>query len=397
MKKYLFTALCSIAIACGVGAAEAPQQRDPYFETAIKHVDVGGELLFYQNTERLTKTFNRVISSLGKITGQDDPTIQAGFDVTAKLLDLASFKAQTGSSVKLDRRLYACKQFVLVDPNTKSVLSGKAFPNTQLDNIMRSLPADTRIAVYTNVNTAYIWARINEEIIASGNTTLIAALARVRDEAQKKGVNIDALAASASGPMMLVVSGKTPVSLKIAIAIADKDNVLSARLRKSFPPKAGESTYPIRNLDIFPNAQLVYSEGCVLLASDPSILQKPEKMFGEIPRHAKYIAQLPKTGSGFVVVDIPPKFAEFINSMTPAEYRQVFRARSFSLVSVGTGYPEGMGSVTVSSFSVTMIYPHLMNTMLANAAKQIADKKAAAAPAPAAAPAAAPAPANTAK
>ena len=395
MKKLFLMALCSFAAACGGIAAEAPQKLDPYFDTVIKHVDVGGELLFYRNVDSLMKACNDMIPLVGKLAGQNDPAVQPVFDIVAKLLDLTSFKAQAVSSARIGRIVYVCKQFVQVDPNTKSVLSDKAFPNAPLENIMRSLPGNTRIAVYSNVNSAYIWARINEEIIASGDKRFISGLAKFKAKAMKKGVNVDALAASISGPMMLVVAGKNPNELKIAVAIADRDNVLSTLLRKSFPPKAGESAYQIKDLAIFPNAQLVYSERCVFIVSDPKILEKPAKMFGDVPRHAKFIARLPKEGSSFVIVDIPPKFAKFINAMTPAEYRQTFRMRPFFFAAVGTAYPDGMGSVIVSSFSLPMAYQRFVVAMLESAAKEIAEKNAAAPAAPA--PTAAPAPAKTAK
>lgn len=396
MKKHLFMALCAVAAAFGVAAAETPQKLDPHFEAVIKHVDVGGEFLFYQNVTSLMKICDNMVAYVGKIASQKDPAVRSAFDIAAKLLDLTSFKAQAASSAKLDRRFYVFKQFMLVDPNTKSVLSAKAFPNAPLESMMRSLPADTRFAVCSNVNSAYIWARINEELIASGDQKLIAGLANIRAKAMNKGVNIDVLAASVCGPMMLVVAGKNPVSLKIAVAIADKDGALSAQLRKSFQPKAGESVYPIKDLDIFPNAQLVYSEGCVLIVSDPKILEKPAKMFGDVPRHAKFLAQLPKEGNSFMIVDIPPKFAEFINAVTPMEYRQAFRMRAISFAAVGTASPDGMGSIAVSNFSLPMVYPHVVNATMANAVKEILEKSAAPA-APAQTPAQAPAPAKTAK
>ena len=393
MKKHLFTALCSVAAAFSVAAAETPQKLDPHFEAVIKHVDVGGEFLFYQNVTSLMKICDNMVSYVGQMASQNDPSIRSAFDIAAKLLDLTSLKAQAASSAKLDRRFYVFKQFMLVDPNTKSVLSAKAFPNAPLESMMRSLPADTRIAVCSNVNSAYIWARINEEIIASGDKGLIAGLANFKAKALKRGVNVDALAASTCGPMLLVVSGKTPVELKIAVAIADKDGALSAQLRKSFAPKAGESFYPIKDLNIFPNARLVYSDGCVLIVSDPKILEKPVKMFGDVPRHAKFLAQLPKEGNSFVIVDIPPKFAEFINAMTPMEYRQMFRLKALAFAAVGTAYPDGMGSVAVSNFSLPMAYPRVVNAVMANAVKEIVEKSAAQAQAPAPAPA----PAKTAK
>lgn len=393
MKK-LFLMLCSLACACGFAAetaqnAAAPAGTDPFFAATIKHVDVGGEFLFYQNAAMPMKMCDTMISFMGKAAGQRDPRVSPFFDITAKLLDLKSLKAQAASSVQAGKRLYVCKQFVFIAPDTKSVLADKAWPNVQLDGIMRSLPADTRIAIYVNVNSAYVWARINEEFVASGNKKYIDGLAKLKTMFKSEGVDLDALAASASGPMLLVVTGKNPMALKIAVAIADKDGVLSARLRKSFPPKAGESTFPITDMPVFPKSQLVYSEGCLLFATDPAILAKPAKMLGDVPRHAEYLSQLPKEGNSFVFVDIPPKFAGTINSMIPVEYRQMFRMRPFTLAAVGTGYPDGMGSVIVSSFSLQQAYYGIMNKMLANAMTlaPAAPTAAPAAPAPAPAPA----------
>lgn len=391
MKKHLLMTLCSIAVVCCTAGWDTIKKTDPYFEATIKNVDIGGEMLLYQNISKPMRSCDRMLKGLGKVADEKDPTTQSLFVAFAKMLDVTSFKAIAQSSVKVEKGVYLYKQFVLTRKNTKSILAGEALKNEKLDHMIASLPADTRLALHGNFNMVYLLKRLTEEFAATGNKTLIDGLAKLRTQSKAEGVDIDAWAESACGPMMLVISGELPQDLKVAIAISDKNGVLSGLLRKQYKPKENESSYPITGIPIFPKAQLVYSEGCILLVSDPAILAKPAKMLGDDPRYSKYLPLLPKEGSGFMVVDVNPNFAALANFMIPEDKRCI-TIRPFRIVAVDCRRENGIASTMASNFSLPISGYKFINAMvpaMMKRAKGMAPQK----KAPAATPAKAPAPA----
>ena len=349
MKKHLFMALGSVAATLCVAGCCGSTPRDPYFDATVKHVDFGGEKFSYSNVSAQAKSFDNTIKNISRFAS-DDPAVQNFVLVMGRMLDMTSFKGAAQSSVKMPQGIYVYKSFALTDENTKSVLSGKAVQSAKLDAIMKSLPADTRLAVYGNINSAYIWQRLDEEIAASGDKMMIQAWKNLQVKAKAKGVDLDNLAASVSGPMLLVVTGNSPFDLKIFVAVNDKDGVLSALLNKKYPPKAGESAHPIKSLaSTLPKAQLVYGDGCIMFVSDPAIMKKPEKMLGDTPRYRKYAAYLPTEGTGFVILNLSKKFTATVNAFIPPQYGKLKPA---CLIGVDTAAEDGVGCVVVSNFSI---------------------------------------------
>ena len=361
MKKHLSLALCSIVVVCGLAGCCCKKASDPYFDATVKHVDAGGEMFSYVNLTTSMKSCENIMAQLEKAAHR--ASTKNAVKAFARTLDLKSVKAIAQSSVKVSPGLYVYKSFVLIDKDSKSILSGKATGNVRLDSIMGSLPADTRLAIYANIDNAYLWTRINEEIAASGDKALIETVNNVKINLKNKGLDVNALAASVSGPMMLVVAGQSPLGMKAVIIIADRDGVLSAALRKKYPPKAGESAYPINDLPFLPKAQLVYAKGCVMFVSDPKLLEKPAKMLKDTKWFGKFAPQLPAEGSGFMIVNISKKFAKTVNAFIPKDYT-IFRLKPVSMVTVETASEDGIGSITVSDFSVPAIFPKTMEAVV---------------------------------
>ena len=396
--------MCSVVAVFGLAGCCTSKSSDPYFDATIKNVDQGGEMLSYCNITVPMRSWDKTVANFGKMSESNDPATRNFFIAFAKMLDLTSFKAMAQSSVETEKGLYIYKQFVLTDPDTKSILAGEAMANNDVAPMIGSLPADTRLALYGNFNASYLLKRLTEEFAATGDKELIDGLAEIKAKSKAEGVDIDAWAESASGSMILVVTGESPLDMKILIGIADKDGVLSNLLRKKYQPKEGESSYPITGLKLFPKAQLVYSKGCIMLVSDPKIMEKPAKMLGATPRYAKYVKLLPKTGSGFMIVDVNQSFATLINIMVPEEKRGV-TVKPFSLAMVDFSTEDGIACTAVSDFSLPMSWVNIMDSampvIMAQAKKNLAKKNAAepkaaqpetkaapAAPAPTAAPAA---------
>jgi hypothetical protein len=359
MKKHLFMTLGSVAAIFSLAVyGETP--RDPYFDTTMKHVDAGGEMLSYNNISEQMKSFDNTIKNISSFA-TDDPAVQTAILIVGRTLDLTSFKGVAQSSANVERGVYVYKSFALTDENSKSVLSGKAVQKAELEPIMKSLPANTRLAVYSNINSQYLRQRLEEEIAASGNQKIIQAWNNFQIKAKAKGIDFNALASSVSGPMLLAITGSNPFDLKIVAIINDKDGVLSALLSKKFPPKAGESAHPVKSLESFmPKAQLVYGDGCIMFVSDPAIMKKPEKMLGDTPRYRKYAAYLPKEGSGFLVVNLSKKFTESVNAFIPPQYGKL---KPTCLFAVDTVAENGVGCVAASNFSIPSSFARLVERM----------------------------------
>lgn len=367
MKKHLLMALGAIAVV--VGAAGCASKTDPYFDATIKHVDMGGESLSYGNLSTAMESCDNMLAYLGDAVAKRHH-VKAAVTIAAKLLDLKSFKGYAESTVQVEPGLYVSKSFMLTDADSASIISGNAVQNIPLADIVKSLPADTRLAVFSNVNTPFVWTRINEEIAASGDKKIIQAMEGLKLKFKSKGLDLDAMAASASGPVMIVITGETPLTMKLMIGLPDRDSVISAALNKKFTPKAGESFYRITDLDFLPNARLVYAERSVLFVSDPAILEKPAKMYGETPQYAKFAAQLPKEGCGFIVADVSKIFAENANALIPKQYAD-FQLKPFCFMMVETLYEDGVGSVTVSDVSPQKVSAKFMESVFKVVVDQI--------------------------
>lgn len=326
---------------------------DPYFDTTIKYVDYGGEILTYANITVPLKSMTNIIAKAAKIAGKENTSGLKAIEGMLRLMDLPSFKAFAQSSVAVEPNFYVYKEFYCIDGASKSIFGGKAVTNSKIKFL--NLPADTRLAMMCNFNSVYIWKRINEEVAATGDKMLIEAFNQLKAEAQKSGINIDDLVASVNGPVFMLLTGNNAADLKAMLYITDSKGAVSTELRKHFPEQNGEKFCAIKDLP-FPvaqNAQLIYGNGCVVFVSDPKILS-PEKKLGDLPQYKKYAAKLPEEGFFMLVTDISQQFAENISAMMPPEAKPFFQPKPFSLVTVGSAYQDGIGTVIASSFSVPM-------------------------------------------
>ena len=329
---------------------------DPYFYSTVKHVDIGGEMLVYSNISVATKALNNIALKIGKAVGAENETVRCAINCALNLLDVTSFKAFAQSSVEVEPGFFVHKAFVNFDNlNSNSILSGKAFPDTNMDFL--PLPADTRLAIVTNVNLGYIWKRVNDEIENNGDRVMTRWFVDFKAEAMRNGIDIPKIAESINGPVTLLVTGESVRELKVMLIVTDKNGSIGAALRKSgLLPRDGENIYHFGALPFLPgsrDAQLRYENGYVMFVSDPQIRAAGKKL-GDLPLYCKYAQVLPKNGHSMILFDLSQKMIDDIRGQLPYQARGVFNLKPVSIVFIEKNYPDGFGAVTASNFSVPM-------------------------------------------
>lgn len=343
MKKLFI----GMALACGMALAAA----DPYFDATIKHVDQGGEMLDYQNVSSLTVMLNKAMAYLAAESGEVEAQRAVAF--FSKLLDITSIKAQAQSSVKIEPMFYVYKGFTFIDPAGNSILMSRSVRDTELNFL--DLPADTLLAVYANINLGEVWKRVTDEINANPDKEMVKKFNDMLADAKKDGVDINAIAESIDGQIMILIAGENVMAPRIFAAIPDRTGALSAALNRKFPPAAGSSAYPLPAGDVMPNAQMIYSKNCVLFVSDPKVLEKPAQTLAANPRFAKYASKIAGKGVGYVVMNIPPQVASFANAMMPEDAAKMIKVKPFSFAAVNTISENGLGVEIASSFSIPQL------------------------------------------
>ena len=362
-----------IAIFGGLTLAAA----DPYYEATVKHVDAGGEMMTYCNITVPFNTLNNLTAKLAKVLGQENGIAKSAINCVLNVLDLTSFKACAQSSVEVEPGFFIYKDFVYVDGNSKSIFSNKALNNIELDFL--SLPADTRLALVCDMNSAYVWKRLTQEIENSGDQALTAIFAKFKAEAMENGVDIDKIAESINGPALLAVAGESINDLKVVVFITDSNGAVSALLRQEFTPEDGSNVFKFKELPFLPNAkdaQLIYNKGSVMFVSDPRII-KSDKKLGDLPQYRKYADALPKNGYFLFLLDMPQKINDEIRSQIPDKARPFFQLKPFSIVLVGVSEPDGVACVAASSFSVPMCIFNVLEGVFGTALDAVANESAA--------------------
>ena len=347
MKK--FFALLTIFGGLSLAAA------DPYFESTVGHVDTGGEMLTYVNITVPVRVGNGILMKATKVLASQSPEAAAGLKILMNLLDLPSFKAYAASSVEKEPDFFVYKDFLRIDSGSKSILR-QLLTNSEIN--FTNLPADTRLAIYFNINLSSLWTRINEEVAASGNRQLISGLADLKAMAQREGIDIDQVVASVNGPVFLLVTGNSIPELKVMVRIPDTNGVVAALLRKQFPPQNGNSfIFPGLPIPGAKDPQIIYGEGNITFVSNTALLETPAETLASRQQFAQYAEQLPREGCAMVLIDISKQFLDGITPELPREARSfVKRLTPISLVAVDFINEDGIGGVAASNFSLPMSF-----------------------------------------
>lgn len=348
MKKLLFGLLSAATILLTAA--------DPYFGTATKHVDTGGEMLEYRNLtpalEFLSQWLPKASAAVVAEEGEYGPVAGSALKVLFNVLDLRSLKAIASSSVQAAPGVYLFKQFIVVAPDSGSILTYAPRGDRPLD--FSRLPADTRIAVCGDLDLGYIWQRVTQEAAATGDAQLKALLAQC-GQLKAQGIDLDALMSSISGPMLVLVSGSSMENLGVRLDIPDRNGALTALLRKFIPAPADSSMVPIPlPLPLSGWApQLVYAEGKVQFVSGVRMLKAPVAPLASEAWFADFSKRLPQSGTGFVVVNMPKEVTDMINAFLATSAGNIpVDLPPFRAVAVGSRDADGVLETVVSDFSL---------------------------------------------
>lgn len=350
MKKFLV----GIACVCSVVLAAA----DPFFHTAVKHVDTGGEMLMYQNLTTMMFVIDRQLPNFliqlaaadedGKVSPE---LVKKGADVAMKLLDLMSFRAMAASSSEVAPRRFVYKSFTVISPESRSILVNREAKNRPV-NVL-NLPFDTRFALSLDIAPGAMWQQVKAEIAAAAApelNDLVSTVEALKDE----GIDVDALLGSLSGELFILVTGDSLENLGVRIDLPDRDGKLSAQLKTFLPPAEGSNAAPLQLPVPVGAPQVVYAPGKVQIVSDMKMLAAPEKTLAQRAVYAKYAKFLPAEGTDYFVVDFPKSLTDLGNTLIEAQVEGTvpLRLKPLFFAAVNRRTPEGISGVAVSNFSL---------------------------------------------
>ncbi len=346
---------------------------DPYFNTAIKGVDTGGEMLSYRNLtattafieNELPEIIIRQVAAVGKsqVTPQITNALRERLSLIFKALDLASVKAVAASSVKISPNLFVSKNALVIDPASKSILLNKNAVNKPLDYM--SLPADTRLALAGEIDFGNAWQQIKQLISASSDpeTQNILVLA---GNLKQQGIDLDAIFAALTGRFSLLLAGDDMFSMRFKLEIPDKNGALSALLKCFLPPKPGSNqvTLPLPMPTGVPPV-MIYAEKALILASGGNVLTQPEQTLAALPEFREFARHLPLQGCSYMVCNIPQGATDTLDmlfSLNPEMPK--LNIQPFAFISVGSKTAYGFSDVVVSDFSFAQLETTYIKSMI---------------------------------
>lgn len=353
MKKHL---LASATAAFGVTlSAFAAPGAGAKFNATVKNVDMGGEMLVYEDMSVYDSLLNDKLPKVLNIAFKGEefaPTVDAAVQSVLKLLNFTAFKAMAMSSVETEPGIYCCKAFSLIDMQAKSILLDPAWKNIRLD--WQDLPADTRIALKSQINLGHIWNMVYSEAVNSTDPQ-IKSLAMMADSLKQQGIDIHALMASINGDLELLVTGTGPENVGIKLVLPDKNGAVSALLKGFMPPQQN-------NTAVFPtpigNIQIIYGSGKITAVTKPELLQKPAQSLISLPRYQKYASIVPADGVAYMIVDIPQEVLNLVKTnVNEPKFSEIFDllVKPFSMICVSVVQNDGAKNVIASNFSIANV------------------------------------------
>ncbi len=356
MKKIFST----MFLACSMTLAAA----DPYFHTAIKNVDMNGEMLNYRNLTAVTAfvqnelpdIFIRVMESSGKaqLAPQDKAAWRERGNFILNLLNLTSFKAVAASSVKISPDLYVAKNSLVIAPESKSILLNKNVKNKPLDYM--SLPADTRLALAGEIDLGSAWQQIKLAAAKSADPETRQIITSA-EALKMQGFDLDALFSALNGRFSVLLAGDDALTMRFKVELPDKNGALSALLKRFLPPAPGsnQAALPLPMPSGVP-PMVIYAENTVILASDAAVLAKPAQTLASLPKFREFAKHLPPQGCSYIVCNIPQGATDTVNMLTSLNPDMPkLELKPFAFIAVGRATESGSADTVVSDFSFAQL------------------------------------------
>ena len=351
-NRFCLSLFAASAIAFSASAAPSANASEK-FDKAIKQVDIGGEMLFYQNTDGIQNFFNKFVPGLLQSALKDNqaaPLIIQGWNSFYKMINLSAFEACAASSRQIENDLYVMKSFLLFDRQAKSLLFSPEIVNTPL--YWQNFPANTIFAVKVRINLANFWKVIVNELQNSPDPTFQALLMQIA-MLKQSGMDVAAIISSVDGYLELIVAGNNIKKTAIKLEIPDKTGALSAVIK----PLISQEKL---NIPDFPlEFKVSYAPGKVIFCSNERVFSGKTAKLGNLPIFKKFASQLPAQGNGVVVFNLSPNLISQIKSVLAAESQLSILCKFLSpmaLLGIQSSEPTGEKTVTASNFSITQAY-----------------------------------------
>lgn len=350
MKKRFW--LSAIA-ACTLSLTAAAGNSAAMYNSTIKHLDQGGEALFYQNTAGLQKLFTQTIPKIIETATKnmpDDPQKSAvinGANSLIKLINIAAIKATGASSKEVAPGIYDFKGFTLVDRKQKSILLPPTVPSKKLN--ISKLPADTVLAFNINCNIAHLWNMVYQE--AKNNPDqMIKMLASQVEAMAQSGIDINRMLNSINGTLEITVTASAKDNYSATVIIPDKNGSISAFMRQQLPP---ELPTPVGNVTV------TYLPGKIKAFLRSAAYTPATGKLGSLPEFKRLSSFVPATGNGFGVLCISGNLLNIIRQELANSNAELnaFIADCQPTVAVITGssMPDGEVLRIISTFSIPQL------------------------------------------
>lgn len=356
MRKHVWASLIA---ACGLTTSMWATPADTQaFEKTIKHVDMGGEALIYQNFKGTRKLLNELIPQAIKFLAEKAPEMQIAGPISEgvlRLININAFVAQAGSSTEVVPGLYNAKAFLLLDRTQKSVFIDPAAVNAPLD--WQQLPANTRVALKLNINLDHAWQMIYDEIKKFPDPTIKASVDGIFQMAMQQGnIDLNQVIASINGDIELVVIGDSVDTLACKLVIPDKNGSITAAVKNMLPAQQDGSI--IIPADEFGMVHVTFQTGKITALWNQEKFAAVQDTLISRPEYKKFAELLPAEGNSYLVVDLSSQTIDkLLQNDIPAEAIAFISkfVKPFSMISVGGVTPDGMYTAAASDFSFSQL------------------------------------------
>lgn len=348
MKKF-FPCMIAAFFALIV-SAETPAQAK--FNATVSQVDVGGEMLQYQDNRPATEFFNNTLPAIFRVIFANEPfapTANNAVESVVRLLNIGAFKAFAQSSVQVAPDTYVYKIFTLTDMKAKSILIDPSMTNAPVD--LTILPADTRIAFKTRVNFGHIFDMVYAELKNSTDPRFQEIAAGI-DQFKQSGFDLRQMCASVDGDIEILVTGTTLADAGIKVSIPDKNGSISLILKRMIPPADGDIDARIPS----PIGEIIvlYQDGRITATNQPRLLEAPAATLASVAGYSNLLKYIPADGCGYFLLDIPQEvIAQVRTALEDTPFVSIFDMliKPCRAISVFQVKDNGYYSVTASDFS----------------------------------------------
>ena len=350
MKRKIFSSVIAAFAVMLQLAAQTPARAQ--FNATVGKVDVGGEMLYYQDNQPVARIINETLPAVLQTVFANEPfapTANQAIASVIRLLNVGAFKAFAHSSSQIAPDTFVYKAFTLTDMGAESILIEPGLANRPCG--VAALPANTRLAFKTRVNFGHIFDMVYAELKAASDPQFKEIAATV-EQLKQSGIDIRQMCASVEGDVELLVTGTTLADAGIKVVVPDKNGSLSLILKQMIPPANGDVVARVPS----PIGEIIvlYKDGKITATNQAKLLEAPAATIASAKGYQKLLKLIPDNGIGYLVIDIPGDvIAQVREVVAETPFTEVFDmlVKPVRLVSVFQVKSNGFYTVAVSNFS----------------------------------------------